>query len=362
MSSNMDKILNELVETEKTYSEYLRWFANALNLCSQSFEPDEEMLRFMESYQQISDLHQELCASWGNKSLEQILMSFIEHKERMMSVYSKYLASYSDSAEVIGFKSIQKNQPLLKQSLLESGVKDNDSIELFVVYPRGRIPRYILLLKELQKTLGTSDALSGKVSLAIESLQAVGEASNDAVRSRTKLKEMFARFVDGKGPSLDLMDHKFLFESSLWKMCGDQEVQLHYWLLERLLVIGRQNDRGKFELLHQEPINSTWIAEEKSDGHASFVLSMGNRKDKLRAEDEEVANIWVSNLKQCSLKAGDVSDQKEKDVHVCNACEVCEKEFTWMKKKVECITCGRFVHKECSKVDSSNSSRSCKIH
>jgi hypothetical protein len=365
-----DRICTELKETEKMYSENLSQLTTVLKQVSESHPQHltKEVSEFIEAYSQIADIHKEIYEIWKQGLMEQILQSFEDFKVRLEVAYSEYLTKFVETETVLEFKWIKKNKDLISQLLLEASGRADLRLEVYLILPRARIPRYVLIVREISKTCGTSDELFGKVSSVEKSLRSIAEDINNSVSCYEKKMKMLAEFVDKKRPSPEVMEQRLIWDSALWKKCADEQVLLHYWLFESVLVIARQNNYGKFELLHQEPINSIWKAEEKEDDTTAFFLSMGYRKDLLRAEDSELMVSWIDHLKKQIANCGDGSDQKEQSLKICNVCEVCEKEFGLMKKKEECFTCYRIVHKECSSFipitspDPNAPSRVCKMH
>eukprot|EP00029_Vermamoeba_vermiformis_P006524 TRINITY_DN2581_c0_g1_i1.p1 TRINITY_DN2581_c0_g1~~TRINITY_DN2581_c0_g1_i1.p1 ORF type:complete len:524 (-),score=114.43 TRINITY_DN2581_c0_g1_i1:11-1582(-) len=187
-------------------------------------------------------------------------------------MYSVYCHDYEKSVVLIKQKT--KENPQFVQFLeTTSSVLDDHmtmtkdradfSLSSFLIMPIQRVPRYILLLRELLKYTWPTHPDYNNIKQALDQLQEVANHVNDSIKQATRMDQLL-RIEQAFGWQLSLMDpaRKFVREGRLMKVTSRFVVETYYFLFNDMLIYAyKKNIGANFTLKGKVPMGTTWIRD-----------------------------------------------------------------------------------------------------
>lgn len=167
--------------------------------------PEEFIPAMFGSVEQILLIHEMLVADLENLQVDQleaqdareILCSLFIEKAQTFRLYTSYLGQYKRHLDFI--RETCSLNPELKEFiagreryLRDTGFRTH-ALNSFMIMPVQRLPRYVLLLRELQKQAGDSGARNQKLAQSIQIIEQVSSLVNEKTREKEctdKVKEL----------------------------------------------------------------------------------------------------------------------------------------------------------------------------
>ncbi|PRP88360.1 hypothetical protein PROFUN_03274 [Planoprotostelium fungivorum] len=194
-------------------------------------------------------------------------------------------------------------------------LEDIDEIQ-FLIMPIQRIPRYVLLLKELLKNTPYLHLDYSNLSTALEKIKSIARMLNEKRRETEDFQHMVTLYNSLEPIQPDLCaPHRRLIRTGILLKEGATPVLL--FLMNDLLLITKEKYGGKYRMVTRVNLhNETRILFMENDKMAGieniFQVSNPNERPvtlKTRNEDEKF--IWIRELQKCTntLKAKAISFQ-----------------------------------------------------
>eukprot|EP00003_Mantamonas_plastica_P017024 TRINITY_DN2844_c0_g1_i10.p1 TRINITY_DN2844_c0_g1~~TRINITY_DN2844_c0_g1_i10.p1 ORF type:complete len:1160 (+),score=379.73 TRINITY_DN2844_c0_g1_i10:139-3480(+) len=232
-------VLNELVETEKT-------FVNSLTILIQEFLiPVREMelltpgevSKVFSVVETIAGLNKKLLTDMEEamKSATPDIGSVFLEMAPFLKVYAQYVNNYTSAMPTLAKlqKTKKKFNKFLEEALANSGLNDLPS---FLIMPVQRIPRYRLLLQDLLKFTDETHATWAKLTEALELIKEIADYINERKRqaeNRDKVIQIQQMLSgDNKAPMLIDSNRLFIQEGLVHK-----KTRRGNKLKERLLIL-----------------------------------------------------------------------------------------------------------------------------
>lgn len=199
------KVSKELLSTEQSYVEALALLCHGFLEPLRSRRADfgltlEELGLIFSNAEVLLEFHSELLrrlydadlvnsASYPKEDMP-VGPIFIQ-MEPMFKAYETYIGAHAASQEMLA--RALKRAPELATYLLELRDETGKNLDLqnFISWPIQRIPRYLLLLKELMKTIPTASDSWQSIVTALDTIERVADAINKA-RTQAEQLDMLA--------------------------------------------------------------------------------------------------------------------------------------------------------------------------
>ena len=251
-----------------------------------------------------------------------------------------------------------------------------------------RIPRYVLLLKELKKSISPEEEAYNDITVALTKMEQVAAEINKfileserklALFRMGKVLENYSSFKSVTNDDGVAQVYRSLIqEGMLTKVCRKMFKERYFVLFNDILVYGEGNDKSvKISSIIQltpsvkltnytdtEKIKNAFVIESKESSFIAF------------AKTPEEKEQWFNNLslyiKNAEFHIPKEQEEKERKAVVrsvfvpdseVSKCQLCGSEFTFVKRRHHCRKCGKCICGDCSlgKMPFSNSSQEEKV-
>lgn len=181
------------------------------------------------------------------------MQNHIEH----FKVYFTYCNGYSLAAKLL-VETLRNNQALTDflANLRRANVLRGMNLDDFLVKPVQRLPKYVLLLKDLLKHTDQAHPDRSNIKNTLDGFLWVNEENNknmDRFMNRLRVQEIATLF------KLDLLqeeDRLFRFEETYNAIWNQQEIPVLIYAFTDTLLVARRDDSGKANLLKKIMLNS----------------------------------------------------------------------------------------------------------
>jgi hypothetical protein len=214
------KIANELLETEANYLRDLRTIHWEFHLGSgEVLSVEEEKILFM-NIGEIVDLHTELRKELQEKvrkqwSYHQTVGDTIDRYVKKFGIYEKYITNYKEAAD---FLKRSRGQAKIDKYLQSRETKDycrGLPLESLLVMPVQRLPRYLLLLKELRKYTDQDHPDYPLINNAMQNLDELAKQFNEVQRDKETQRKVSEIFNNVHGVEDMNLDAPFIKEGPI---------------------------------------------------------------------------------------------------------------------------------------------------
>ena len=193
----LQRVIQETIATEKTYNESIRnlldWLQNltpkennkqtkALKDLAQEAAIELEKI-FSISAKLLAELNQ------GEQTATSIAKTFLDNSKQLKSAYTNYPNIFNKFNKNIEL--LQKNKAVndILTSFSTEPKHKGLSLPSFLIMPVQRVPRYELLLREVQKNSPTE--AHGQVELSIAAIKTVAKEINEQTTKESRKKKSF---------------------------------------------------------------------------------------------------------------------------------------------------------------------------
>lgn len=248
------KILDEIVETERSYLRKLRLVVSVVKeplsqqlLKSKSQNPPplltqtqlEKLFSNMDEIIATSAAFLEVLERRVQKH-HSIGEVFLDLAPSIKSVYTKYTETHWEALSVMD--ELEKKEAF-NTFLLELPL-EGLHLRAYLIMPCQRVPRYELLLRELIKKTDDKHEDRQNLERAMKSINEIANHINHAIsleENRKKVKEIQSRFDDLLGHTLSEPQRLFVKEGTLLKVCRKAPKPRYFCLFNDLLIYATPN-------------------------------------------------------------------------------------------------------------------------
>jgi len=214
------KIANELLQTELSYLRDIRTIHQEFQLgATDIMNHDEQKILFMNIKEiipihiEISKMLQSRIKSW---SYHQTIADVLQFQMSNFRIYKQYVTSYKDAASYL-----QKHRA--SSVKLDKFLHSKESntycrgmkFESFLVMPIQRLPRYILLLKELKKYTDPTHPDYPLIVSVMKELDDLAKSFNEAERDRETNKKVLQIMNTVLGAEAVVLETPFIYEGAI---------------------------------------------------------------------------------------------------------------------------------------------------
>eukprot|EP01129_Flabellula_baltica_P007791 TRINITY_DN3044_c1_g2_i1.p1 TRINITY_DN3044_c1_g2~~TRINITY_DN3044_c1_g2_i1.p1 ORF type:complete len:457 (+),score=75.74 TRINITY_DN3044_c1_g2_i1:51-1421(+) len=245
-SHKVNQVAKEIITSEMTYQKNLTILLNYMDSLRYVFDEDEVNGLFsnVESIKQTCDLFLDVLEMEGGVCFEGIGMAFTRMAP-LFKLYIQYVNDFPQMNErwVVVRNDYEKNKML---SMLDRKFQFEYGqglvLEDYLIMPIQRIPRYVLLLNDLLKTISEQSCAHEPVSKALEEIKIVAGCLNEKKSHRENLEEMY-RVNNSLDIEFSLLDpsRKFIIEFDFvaqWEKMRGKEC--HIFCFNDMVVISEK--------------------------------------------------------------------------------------------------------------------------
>ncbi|XP_049991667.1 pleckstrin homology domain-containing family G member 1 isoform X6 [Alexandromys fortis] len=304
----VDRVVQEILETERTYVQDLKSIVEDYLACirDQTKLPlgTEDRAALFGNIQDIYHFNSELLQDLENCENDPVAIAecFVSKSEEF-HIYTQYCTNYPRSVAVLTecmrnkmlAKFFRERQETLKHSL---------PLGSYLLKPVQRILKYHLLLHEIENHLDKDTEGYDVVLDAIDTMQRVAWHINDMKRKHehaVRLQEIQSLLTNWKGPDLTSFG-ELVLEGTFRIQRAKNERTL--FLLDKLLLITKKRD-DTFTYKADIPCGNLMLVEIITKEPLSFsVFDYKNPKIQhtVQAKSQQDKRLWVLHLKRLILE------------------------------------------------------------
>ncbi|KAL7722684.1 Rho/RAC guanine nucleotide exchange factor [Entamoeba marina] len=282
-----------------------------------------------------------------------------------LSVYKLFIGN--NEVCLSAMASIEKNPVVvtfLEQCRMRIEGPSKQPLRSLMIMPVQRIPRYVMLLKDLLKNTEESHPDHQNIKDALVKMEELANAVNSALLNTERQLKLFKIRDCLKGYSGELVNSSryFIKEGYLTKQCRKTPKPRYFYLFNDQLLYGAEysgivtvsDDR----ILTILDCIITDIPDSPSRKFA-FQIQSGNRSFVVFAKSQNEKDEWLDALNKAIDKQNETITAKrtrntvvrpvfKPDSEALN-CELCHIDFTFVRRRHHCRACGRCICGECSK-------------
>jgi len=326
------------------------------NICG----PDlASMLVFFSSLKYIITVSEQLLKGLQAESIAEVFLRYAP----LFQLYDEYSMCFEFASRCIASFKTEKFRSFLEIQLRENHGElqklGAHSICSLLILPIQRLPRYILLLKELHK-VDTSDS---QLETAIHSVQRMTSHINNMIRKREELVHMYDLSKIWGLAVLDGAPDRILRHQGELKKQSRKATHVYQFLLfNDVIMYGNVIDSKHIK--HHRTMKLEKFHVEDADDELAFDIHAMEKSFRVYASTSESKAEWlraiaesVSQIAKAKLiRSLDSSRDVKVDIVQCSPiwiqdgphCLRCQIEFTLMKRRHHCRSCGLLVCAKCS--------------
>lgn len=322
------KIAEELTTTERTYVTHLRTLTNGLlnelkshlgqatevltaDEIEEVFANVEEIVEFHSS---LLDIVEARLASYT--ALTEFGDLFVEKfDETFVTMYKRYVRDFDSTHLVIKFLEGAKPEFRVHIDKFENEEKSRSGLLLnsFLILPVQRVPRYMLLLQELEKQTPEEHPDSPNIKKSIEILGNILDdinASKTKSDSQHKLSTIESSIAGLEALPIDTLVHpkrRYVREGVLtWRGESEDNPSPYFFLFNDFLMYTtrRGNEEGPdeggkaFEYITIVPLNFITLVEECEAEPNAFQVALEEELTLFVAPSPKERDEWIKDLQQ----------------------------------------------------------------
>lgn len=361
--------MKEIISTEVTYVDRLKFLVEVVIIPIKEnnlLDPNDQKKQFS-TLEKIHNLHSRNSFT-ELESKPELFGPFFENICNNVTLYSDYLVDYEEA--------MARRCALLLSNrrfsdFLDKAEKDprsqNQKIESIFILPVQRIPRYRLLLEQLQKCTPEGHPQFEVVNTALEKICAMAMYSNEAIRRRENRGKIFS-IIQTIEPTtrvnlLDNPDRLFIKEGPLLRQCRRGLKEFQFWLFNDQLLYGQPTPLGLYILNRQIPLSKCYVSscESMQEDGFSFIVESPAKSFIICVSTEKEKTEWLDAIKGAIVALSEARRSKtpadEKQVtaplwmpdSTASTCQKCRAAFSLINRRHHCRNCGAIVCDNCSK-------------
>lgn len=261
-------------------------------------------------YQKLVDRRKQ----WSTDGGEQCVGDIFVELAPMFVMYGEYCRGYGEGCELLKSLELKQDVSMFLQRVGEESAAELRSLGLhdLLIMPVQRLPRYLLLLRDLMKDTDSSHPDFENLRHAIDSIKTVTEQVNESIRlaeRHQKLLELERRITvqKHKVPALIQPGRGLIREGKLGKITSRfARKGVRFFLLTDLLLYAYSIRSGNKKLpckLHYKgsiPLGSAWLRDLRDgNGYTNvFQLVAPKKTYTLFADSPITKTTWMKEINQ----------------------------------------------------------------
>ncbi|CAD8064223.1 unnamed protein product [Paramecium primaurelia] len=255
-------VLNELIQTEIKYVADLEILNTIKNIMAEKFQNKEEDIKVMFNIHEILQFNTEFLSELQkNNNLKDpnaIVMGSIVPLLNGFIFYYEYCKAYDQARKTTSYyETLPTFQQCFKDSkiqILLKGLTLND----YTIKPVQRLPKYVLLFKDLLKHTISSHPDYQNVKYCLETIEKINDKNNnemDVYLKQAKLIELYQQFGNIQNLTIFEPNIYFIFEDICSIYTKKIEQRIIIYAFNSLLLFAKINKLNALEYQFHIPIS-----------------------------------------------------------------------------------------------------------
>lgn len=303
MQAVKDKILNEVRENNILPSDEI-WnvFGNL-----------EEILEF--NTKLFGEIQERVAISFNNPAT--VFSDIFLKRKEFATLYSTYMNNFEMASLMVKYnkKKFKKFKKIIKAFEIEQKSNSGLDLDSFLIVPVQRMPRYLLLLKELLKYTPESHPDYKDISLALEhianQLETINENKRKAESSNSshKILNIDKSMIYENQEGFEGIVHpkrSYLYEGVLKWEDMSEEAENPYWFLFNDIIVFCADISGtpdappdkQFRYITLMPLKFIDEVNDNEDNPLVLDIVMEDEIISLEANDVDTKNIWKQKIQE----------------------------------------------------------------
>ncbi|KAL6078137.1 H/ACA ribonucleoprotein complex subunit CBF5 [Balamuthia mandrillaris] len=298
-------IANEILTTERTYvaqltrllTEYISPLRRLSEMTGGKSIKMEELNKIFSNVELILNVNKELLAGLeeriGNNWNETAVFGdvFLDMAP-FLKLYSQYSKDHEDANKTL--IACQEKYPEFKQFLER---KMGQDISAFLILPIQRIPRYLLLLKDLIRRTDPSHSDYDKLQAAYEKVKEVADFINENIRKAEAMNKIIEieKKLEGNPESLVIPSRRYVREGAFQEISNKGLRNCYLFLFNDMLLLATPQ-RSRYKFKTTVSLHGAQVIPAKVGFANAFGIVNGLIKHEFSAPDSNTQSMWVSDL------------------------------------------------------------------
>mmetsp|Transcript_19181 Transcript_19181/g.53846 ORF Transcript_19181/g.53846 Transcript_19181/m.53846 type:complete len:488 (+) Transcript_19181:60-1523(+) len=310
-----DYIVEEIVTTEKAYVQSLRtliglWLLPLQNLADEDDQilSREDIKDIFSNIQLLLGVNEQLLDemvkridSWkhSDATAHRHFADILDRYAPMFKLYTEYCSNYTLAQETF-FREMNGNERF--QDFLRStwDMMDNKmEFPAFMIMPIQRVPRYILLMRDLLEKTSFDHPDYPLIQRAIRKLEEVASHANAAIKQGENVEKILKIQSQIIGAN-DLLQpaRVFVMEGELMKIMSTGVRPCWYILFNDIMIYGYKRIADKIQKKGEFFLGTTWIRDLFDTDQLSnlFQIVAEKKTYTVYAKTPEEKEKWISTL------------------------------------------------------------------
>ncbi|KAK0396276.1 hypothetical protein QR680_001652 [Steinernema hermaphroditum] len=308
-------VIREMISSEKAYLDFLRLLLNNFLIPaeSQHFLTRSEIQIIFGELESIYKINSMLLESLTKEEVTKAFGQFIP----CTKAYYRYAEKFERAQQLHQTKLRDDKKYQKFVSTVENEV--HMKFDALLIMPIQRIPRYILLLNNLQS--GQKAAVIQETVQKLEIVTREIDAHVVESKNATEIMEIENKLDFMK----DIMvpGRKLLKSGILYEVDSRARMKRHIWLFSDILVAGKKKMNGRYECCFVYPIRHCEISCNGSN--FSFLIKCRDESTMLTADSYGISQSWIVLIEVTISQAKSCRSTLRKES---------SKQRPWRKKKI----------------------------
>lgn len=373
---NREKTVREIVSSEKTYIQALRYiideYKTPLRLGKPRLIPDEQIDQlFPRVLQTILTLNLKLCGDFEEKVLKDFdneitpIAYLFKEFVPFFKMYTTYVNNHENASTEL--RHLRDDEKFTKYCKEKASICNGLDISSLLIQPIQRIPRYELLIRDLLSNTHDEHPDRTELESCFDELKMMNSRINKSMdehkrRDAVRIVEEQLGGSAAIGFTLVGPARRLVKKGKFFKMSRQKNIEYTFFLFSDMLLYCSDRGNGSYKLHKKLPVNDAFSIQDVSESECphGFILYNSVKSFKAFAPNADAKQTWFTALE------GVVRDYRvrrpqlpsrpgEKELVAAiwdadgNRCVLCDKKFSLLTRRHHCRRCGRLVCHDCSK-------------
>jgi len=373
---NREKAVKEIVSTEKTYIQALRYiideYQTPLLQGRPRLIPNEQVNILCPknlstilglNMKLLDDLERKVLKDYDNEKtpLAYLFKEFVP----FFKMYTNYVNNHEKA--VTELRHLNDNEKFQKYCKEKMSICNGLDLSSLLIQPIQRIPRYELLIREVLGNTHVSHPDRTELESCYEELKTMNSKINRSMdeHKRREAVRIVEEQLGGSaaiGFTLVGPARRLVKKGKFFKMSRQKNIEYTFFLFSDMLLYCSARGNDQYKLHKKLPVNDAFSIQDVSESECpnGFILYNSVKSFKAFASGPEEKKEWKHALEgvitdyrirrpQLPSRPGENATRAAIWDADGKQCVLCQKKFSLLTRRHHCRRCGRLVCHDCSK-------------